>query len=51
MRDELEDERKLRKRFESLYRKLVRELFEIKVVFFTIVKDFDKERNLNEFLE
>lgn len=51
VRDELEDERKLRKRSESLHRKLARELFEIKVALSTTVKDLEKERTSSELLE
>ncbi|KAL2926371.1 hypothetical protein RDABS01_033895 [Bienertia sinuspersici] len=51
VRDEMEDERKLRKRSESLHRKLARELFEIKVALSTTVKDLEKERKSSELLE
>ncbi|XP_021754290.1 uncharacterized protein At5g41620-like isoform X2 [Chenopodium quinoa] len=51
VRDELEDERKLRKRSESLHRKLARELFEIKVALSTTLKELEKERTSGELLE
>ncbi|CAO2819155.1 unnamed protein product [Amaranthus hypochondriacus] len=51
VRDELEDERKLRKRSESLHRKLARELFEIKVALSTTVKELENERKSSEILE
>ena len=51
VRDELEDERKLRKRSESLHRKLARELFEIKVALSTTVKELENERKSSELLE
>lgn len=51
VRDELEDERKLRKRSESLHRKLARELFEIKVALSTTVKELEKERTSSALLE
>ncbi|XP_057518599.1 uncharacterized protein At5g41620-like isoform X2 [Amaranthus tricolor] len=51
VRDELEDERKLRKRSESLHRKLARELFEIKVALSTSIKELEKERKSSALLE
>ncbi|KAJ8436592.1 hypothetical protein Cgig2_031533 [Carnegiea gigantea] len=51
VREELENERKLRKRSESLHRKLARELFEIKVSLSTTVKELEKERKSTELLE
>nr|GMD97629.1 uncharacterized protein At5g41620-like isoform X2 [Ipomoea batatas] len=50
-RDELEDERKLRKRSESLHRKLARELYEVKTSFSGVSKELEKERNSRERLE
>lgn len=50
MRDELEDERRLRKRSESLHRKLGRELSEIKSAFLKAVKDLEMERKANQLL-
>lgn len=51
VRDELEDERKLRKRSESLHRKLARELFEIKVALSTSIKELEKERKSSALVE
>ncbi|XP_031125606.1 uncharacterized protein At5g41620-like [Ipomoea triloba] len=51
VRDELEDERKLRKRSESLHRKLARELYEVKTSFSGVSKELEKERNSRERLE
>ncbi|KAL9246677.1 hypothetical protein vseg_020182 [Gypsophila vaccaria] len=51
VRDELENERKLRKRSESLHRKLARELFEVKVALSTTVKEHEKEKRSIEVLE
>lgn len=51
VRDELEDERKLRKRSESLHRKLARELFEMKVALSTTAKELERERRSSELLE
>lgn len=51
VREELENERKLRKRSESLHRKLARELFGIKVSLSTTVKELEKERKSTELLE
>ncbi|XP_019160665.1 PREDICTED: uncharacterized protein At5g41620-like isoform X2 [Ipomoea nil] len=50
-RDELEDERKLRKRSESLHRKLARELHEVKTSFSGVSKELENERNSREVLE
>ncbi|GJZ67357.1 hypothetical protein Tco_0630597 [Tanacetum coccineum] len=44
VRDELEDERKLRKRPETLHRKLAHELYETKTSVTTALKDLEKER-------
>ena len=44
VRDELEDERKLRKRSETLHRKLARELYETKTSLTNALKDLEKER-------
>lgn len=51
VRDELEDERKLRKRSESLHRKLARELSEVKSVFSEALKELEKERKTRALLE
>ncbi|KAK9716638.1 hypothetical protein RND81_06G247300 [Saponaria officinalis] len=51
VRDELENERRLRKRSENLHRKLARELFEVKVVLSTTVKDYEKEKQSVDVLE
>ncbi|KAL3498945.1 hypothetical protein ACH5RR_041677 [Cinchona calisaya] len=51
VREELEDERKLRKRSESLHRKLARELHEVKVSFATALKELEKERKSRVLLE
>ncbi|KAH7513840.1 uncharacterized protein At5g41620 [Ziziphus jujuba] len=51
VRDELEDERKLRKRSESLHRKLARELSEVKSTLSGVVKDLERERRSRKLLE
>ncbi|KAF8380121.1 hypothetical protein HHK36_027593 [Tetracentron sinense] len=51
VRDELEDERKLRKRSESLHRKLARELSEVKSAFSNALKELEKERKTRMLLE
>ena len=51
VRDELEDERKLRKRSESIHRKLARELSEVKSSFTTALKELDQERTRRKLLE
>ncbi|GJR82498.1 hypothetical protein Tco_0153283 [Tanacetum coccineum] len=51
VRDELEDERKLRKRSETLHRKLARELYETKTSLTTALKDLEKERRSRVLLE
>ncbi|KAL5993589.1 hypothetical protein ACLOJK_014514 [Asimina triloba] len=51
MRDELEDERKLRARSESLHRKLARELSEVKSAFAKAVKELERERKGRVLLE
>nr|GMD10492.1 uncharacterized protein At5g41620-like isoform X1 [Ipomoea batatas] len=50
-RDELDDERKLRKRSESLHRKLARELLEVKTSFANAVKELERERKSRKLLE
>ncbi|KAE8683866.1 Lactoylglutathione lyase / glyoxalase I family protein [Hibiscus syriacus] len=50
-RDELEDERKLRKRSENLHRKLAHEVFESKVSLSNALKDLDRERKSRKLLE
>ena len=51
MRDELENERKLRKHLESLHRKLARELSKIKSSFSNAMKELENERKSRELLE
>ena len=51
VRDELEDERKLRKRSESLHRKLARELSEVKSSLSVAVKELERERKSRTLLE
>lgn len=51
VREELEDERKLRKRSESLHRKLARELYEVKTSFATALKELESERKTRILLE
>ncbi|XP_076883213.1 uncharacterized protein At5g41620-like [Bidens hawaiensis] len=51
VRDELEDERKLRKRSETLHRKLARELYETKTALVNALKDMENERRLRVLLE
>ena len=51
IRDELEDERRLRRRSETLHRKLGKELSEVKAAFMKAVKDLEKERKANSLLE
>lgn len=51
MRDELEDERKLRKRSESLHRKLARELHDVKNSLARVSKELENERKSSNLLE
>ncbi|KAG2680966.1 hypothetical protein I3760_11G123200 [Carya illinoinensis] len=51
VRDELEDERKLRKRSESLHRKLARELSEVKSSISTALKELEREKKSRTLLE
>ncbi|KAJ8526979.1 hypothetical protein K7X08_029456 [Anisodus acutangulus] len=51
VRDELEDERKLRKRSESLHRRLARELYEVKTALANASKERDKEKKSRQLLE
>ncbi|XAR55107.1 hypothetical protein NMG60_11030504 [Bertholletia excelsa] len=51
VRDELEDERKLRKRSEGLHRKLARELYDIKTSLASALKELERERNTRRLLE
>ncbi|XVF51384.1 hypothetical protein PTKIN_Ptkin04bG0180900 [Pterospermum kingtungense] len=51
VRDELEDERKLRKRSESLHRKLAREVSESKASLSSALKDLERERKSRHLLE
>ncbi|KAE8662050.1 cation/H(+) antiporter 18-like isoform X1 [Hibiscus syriacus] len=50
-RDELEDERKLRKRSENLHRKLAHEVSQTKVSLSNALKDLDRERKSRKLLE
>ncbi|KAK1565346.1 hypothetical protein Q3G72_024529 [Acer saccharum] len=51
VRDELEDERKLRKRSESLHRKLARDLSEVKSSLSNALKELERERKSRKLLE
>lgn len=51
LKDELDDERKLRRRSESLHRKLARELSEVKTTLSSALKDLEKDRKSRRFLE
>ncbi|KAJ0111230.1 hypothetical protein Patl1_00540 [Pistacia atlantica] len=51
VRDELEDERKLRKHSESLHRKLARDLSKMKSSFSNVLKEFERERKARILLE
>ncbi|KAK4365448.1 hypothetical protein RND71_016806 [Anisodus tanguticus] len=51
IRDELEDERKLRKHSESLHRRLARELYEVKMALANALKERDKEKKSRQLLE
>ncbi|KAJ7944996.1 Intracellular protein transporter USO1-like protein [Quillaja saponaria] len=51
VKDELEDERKLRRRSESLHRKLARELSEVKSSFSNALKELERERETEKLLE
>ncbi|XP_071693119.1 uncharacterized protein At5g41620 [Rutidosis leptorrhynchoides] len=51
VREELEDERKLRKRSETLHRKLARELYETKTSLTNALKDTENERKSRVLLE
>ncbi|XWS32094.1 hypothetical protein CRYUN_Cryun23aG0131300 [Craigia yunnanensis] len=51
VREELEDERNLRKRSESLHRKLARELSEVKSSFPNALKELERERKARILLE
>ncbi|CAJ1927531.1 unnamed protein product [Sphenostylis stenocarpa] len=51
VRDELEDERKLRKRSESIHRKLARDLSEVKSSLTTALTELDQERTRRKLLE
>ncbi|CAL9101055.1 unnamed protein product [Musa textilis] len=51
IRDELEDERHLRRRSESLHRKLGKELSEVNATYMKAVKDLERERKTNSLLE
>ncbi|CAA2938513.1 uncharacterized protein At5g41620-like [Olea europaea subsp. europaea] len=51
LREELENERRLRKRSESLHRKLARELSEVKTTLDITSKELEKERKSSKLLE
>nr|GMD64935.1 uncharacterized protein At5g41620-like isoform X1 [Ipomoea batatas] len=51
LRDELEDERKLRKHSENLQRKLGRELSEVKSSFSSALRELERERKARAMLE
>ncbi|WCJ26423.1 hypothetical protein M5689_008239 [Euphorbia peplus] len=51
LRDEIEDERKLRRRSESLHRKLARELTEVKSSLANAAREAEKERKSRKLLE
>ncbi|XP_057802714.1 uncharacterized protein At5g41620 [Salvia miltiorrhiza] len=51
MRGELEDERKLRKRSESLHRKLARELYDVKTTLAKLYKELECERRSRDLVE
>ncbi|XP_039063384.1 uncharacterized protein At5g41620-like isoform X2 [Hibiscus syriacus] len=51
VRDELEKERRLRKRSESLHRKLARELSEVRSSFANALKELERERKARILLE
>ncbi|KAJ6818401.1 uncharacterized protein M6B38_405710 [Iris pallida] len=51
IKDELEVERKLRTKSESLHRKLVKEISEVKAVLSKAIGDLDREREANHLLE
>ncbi|KAK1378186.1 Plasma membrane-like protein [Heracleum sosnowskyi] len=51
VRDELEDERKLRRRSESLHRKLAKDLYEVKSSLSNALKDLERERKSRKLLE
>ncbi|CAA0812120.1 Uncharacterized protein SHERM_12936 [Striga hermonthica] len=51
LRDELEDEKKLRKRSETLHRKLARELHEVKMTLGKVSKELEDEKSTRGVLE
>lgn len=51
VREELEDERKLRKHSESLHRKLARELSDVKTSFSNALKELEREKKARILLE
>ncbi|KAH7840821.1 hypothetical protein Vadar_022029 [Vaccinium darrowii] len=51
VKDELDDERKLRKRSEALHRKLARELYDVKTSLATGMKELETERKSRKLLE
>ncbi|KAJ3692188.1 hypothetical protein LUZ60_012538 [Juncus effusus] len=51
VKEELEEERKLRKNSENLQRKLGKDLGELKGVFLKAIKDLEKEKRVNSLLE
>ncbi|XP_042003169.1 uncharacterized protein At5g41620-like isoform X1 [Salvia splendens] len=51
LREELEDERKLRKRSESLHRKLARELYDVKTTLAKLSKELENGRRSHDLME
>ncbi|XP_042037612.1 uncharacterized protein At5g41620-like isoform X2 [Salvia splendens] len=51
LREELEDERKLRKRSESLHRKLAREVYDVKTTLAKLSKEVESERRSHDLME
>ncbi|KAG5526320.1 hypothetical protein RHGRI_032562 [Rhododendron griersonianum] len=51
VKDELEDERKLRKRSESLHRKLDKELYDVKTSLASGMKELERDRKSRKLLE
>ncbi|WOL08305.1 hypothetical protein Cni_G17058 [Canna indica] len=51
IRDELEDERHLRRRSENLHRKLGKELSDVNTAYMKALKDLERERRTNSLLE
>ncbi|MQM12837.1 hypothetical protein Taro_045757 [Colocasia esculenta] len=51
VRDELEDERRLRRHSESLHRKLAKELSDVKSAFLKTLKDLEREKEAHNLLK